>query len=163
MNWPVILTAAGLVGLVSATSCAAPGGQPPAEVRLVKMTCQAVLHVGSAPELDACMRSLSSSLAAKLEADIAQRADTACAAQGIARDTSAYSMCVLEHENAYAAAVAQANGHDGPSADPVKLADDPKRGPGLNLRSPKLPGANTVALVPDGDLGRQLPLRRQRR
>src|SRR5579862_8099905 len=71
------------------------------ETTMIKVTCQTVMHIGyhNAVDLDACMSSLSDSLAAKMQGDIVWKSDADCAAQGLARDTPAFSMCVLDRRN----------------------------------------------------------------
>jgi hypothetical protein len=113
-----------------AQGCAAQNSEhllTPQQTAMIKATCQQVMHIGyhNGVDLDACMGALAESLAAKTQGDIVWKSDADCAAQGLKRDTPAFSMCVLDRQNGYVAGVSRSNAAtDGAPSAPTALAYD---------------------------------------
>ena|SRR5665213_1147526 len=73
----------------------------PQQTAAIQATCTKVmrLHKGQS-EFEACVSSLSDSVAYQVRADVATVAYRECAQAGLKRDTTEFSRCVLDHENA---------------------------------------------------------------
>ncbi len=129
----VILASVSISALLAAQGSVAQNREhllTPQQTAMIKATCQTVMHIGyhNAVDLDACMGSLSDSLAAKAQGDISWKSDADCAAQGLARDTPAFSMCVLDRQNGYVARISQTNEAAGaPPSAPTSLAYDAQK------------------------------------
>jgi hypothetical protein len=66
----------------------------------IEATCTKVMRLRPGSEFEACVSSLSDSVAALVRADYANNAYGSCAQTGLKRETPEFSRCVLDHENA---------------------------------------------------------------
>lgn len=66
----------------------------------IEATCTKVMRLPPGAEFGACVSSLSDSVAARIDADYANRAYDACGQTGLKRETPEFSRCVLDRENA---------------------------------------------------------------
>ena len=72
----------------------------PQQAAAVEATCAKVMRLRPGQEFEACVSSLSDSVASIVRADYANNAYQACAQTGLKRETSQFSRCVLDQENA---------------------------------------------------------------
>lgn len=125
MRSRVLIASLVISSVVAAGSCAAQNGGrvlAPDQMNLVRMTCESVMRIRNGVDMEACMRSLADTMAARSEGEIVWRADADCARQGLPRGTAAFSMCVLDRQRAYSA-----NPQRVASATPPRLVYDPQR------------------------------------
>ncbi len=133
MKSRALLRCLGVAALVTLSACASQDTAQlinAQQAALIKATCQNVMHIGyhNAVDLSACMGSLSDTLAAKMQGDIARKSYETCAGLGLARDTPEFSMCVLDRQKNYAAELSQNNVVLKTSpVQPVKLAYDAQK------------------------------------
>jgi hypothetical protein len=127
------ITSVAILALLSAPGCAAQSREQfltPQQVAMIKATCQTVMHIGyhNAIDLDACTTSLSDSLTAKTLGDLDLKIEEDCVAQGLARGTPAFSMCVVDRHNGFVARVTHANSAMASArTGPVQLAYDAQK------------------------------------
>ena len=74
-------------------------GVTPQQAAAIEATCTKVMRLRPGSEFEACVSSLSDSVAALVSADYANNAYRACAQTGLKRETSEFSRCVLDREN----------------------------------------------------------------
>lgn len=72
----------------------------PRQTAAIEATCTKVMRLRPGSEFEACVSSLSDSVASLISADYANNAYHDCAQPGLKRETPEFSRCVLDHENA---------------------------------------------------------------
>jgi hypothetical protein len=71
----------------------------PQQTAAIEATCTKVMRLRPGSEFEACVSSLSDSVASLVRADYANNAYHACAQTGLKRETPEFSRCVLDREN----------------------------------------------------------------
>ena len=71
----------------------------PQQTAAIQATCTKVMRLRPGAEFEACVSSLSDSVASLVSADYANNAYRDCAQAGLKRETPEFSRCVLDHEN----------------------------------------------------------------
>ncbi|HXS07709.1 MAG TPA: hypothetical protein VN723_13040 [Rhizomicrobium sp.] len=92
------LLAAAFTPLLAACAMAEPTVTPQ-QTAAIEATCTKVVRLRPGQEFDACVSSLTDSVADLISADYANNAYRACANAGLNRETVEFSRCVLDHEN----------------------------------------------------------------
>jgi hypothetical protein len=96
-----LLLTAGLIPVLAACASFPSAAQEvgPQQTAAIEATCTKVMRLRPGSEFEACVSSLSDSVAALVSADYANNAYHACAQTGLKRETPEFSRCVLDHEN----------------------------------------------------------------